>query len=148
MRPTVLCAGGLLAALVHGAAAAASADADIIQPIQRFFDAFAKRDKAGMMAEVVPEADLMSEREGALRHLGIEALADRIVTVQPGAAIAETIHDPVVHVDKTLAAVWAPYRFTINGKPDHCGVDAITLLKLDGRWRIVGIADDSQSKCD
>ncbi len=146
MRLTVLCAA--LAMLMTFAAQAGSADAEVMQPIQRFFDAFAKRDKAGMMAETVPQANLMSEREGALRQLSLEALADRIVTVQPGAAIAETIHDPVIHVDQTLAAVWAPYRFTINGKPDHCGVDAITLLKLDGHWRIVGISDDSQKSCE
>ncbi len=143
MRLIVLCAAGALAALTTGAAAAPPDEAEVLHPIQRFFDAFARRDKAGMRAETVPQAGLMSEREGALRPLSLEALADRIVAVQPGVAIAETIHDPVIHVDKTLAAVWAPYRFTTDGKPNHCGVDAITLLKLDGKWWIVGIADDN-----
>ena len=143
MRLTVLCAVAGLAAFASGADAATPDETAVMQPIQRFFDAFARRDKAGMMAETVPQAGLMSEREGSLRPLSLEALADRIVTVQPGTAIAETIHDPVIHIDKTLASVWAPYRFTIDGKPNHCGVDAITLLKLDGHWRIVGIADDS-----
>jgi hypothetical protein len=129
--------------LAGGAALAAPEEAEVMLPIQRFFEAFARRDRAGMMAETVSQAALMSEREGALHPLSLEALADRILTVQPSAAIAETIHDPVIHVDKTLAAVWAPYRFTIDGKPNHCGVDAITLLRLNGRWLIVGIADNS-----
>ena len=146
MRRIMLCAAAVLWA--GGSVQAAPAETEVLQPVQRFFDAFARRDKAGMMAETVPEAQLLSERDGALRQLSIEALADRIVAYKPGAAIAETIQNPVISVDKTLASVWAPYRFTIDGKPDHCGVDSITLLKLDGRWRIVGISDDSRDKCD
>jgi len=38
-------------------------------------------------------------------------------------------------------------RLTVDGKPDHCGIDVITLLKLQGKWRIVGLADDHHPSC-
>jgi ketosteroid isomerase-like protein len=142
------CAAVLLAGGWSDAAPAASANDEALAPVRRFFDAFARRDKAGMLAEAVPNAELMSERDGELRRLTLEALADKIAAFTPGAAIAEPIDDPITLEDKTLAVVWAPYRFTIDGKTDHCGVDAITLLKLQGHWRIAAISDDRRDKCD
>lgn len=41
-----------------------------------------------------------------------------------------------VHVSGPLAVVWLPYDFYRDGKWSHCGVDAFTLLKSGGRWRI------------
>jgi hypothetical protein len=146
MGPKLLCAAILLAAGWSGAAFAASEEAEVMQPIHRFFEAFAKRDKAGMLAEVAPGLEVTSERDGELHRLGIEALADRIVAFQ-GGAIAETVRDPIIHVDGALAVVWAPFTFSIDGKPDHCGIDLVTLYKLQGRWRIAGLADNRHEKC-
>ena len=33
-----------------------------------------------------------------------------------------------------------PYDFYIDGKWSHCGVDAFTMLKSDGRWRIASLS--------
>lgn len=41
-----------------------------------------------------------------------------------------------VRVSGPLAVVWLPYDFYLDGRWSHCGVDAFTLLKADGRWRI------------
>lgn len=123
---------------------AAAADDDVLAPINRFFDAFAKRDKAGMLAEVAEGAEITSERDGQLRRLTVDALTDRIVAYQHDKKLAETIHDPIIHRDGTLAVVWARYSLSVDGKPDRCGVDAFSLLNLQGSWRIVAIADDSR----
>jgi Putative lumazine-binding len=121
-------------------------DSEVMKPIQRFFTALAKRDKAGLVAEVVPDAEVMSLRKGELRRLTVEELGDRIVAFQAG-DIAESISRPVVHVDNDLGVVWAPYEFTVNGRVDHCGTDVINLMKLHDRWMIVGLADNEREKC-
>jgi hypothetical protein len=32
--------------------------------------------------------------------------------------------------------VWYPYDLYIDGKWSHCGVDAFTLIRTEGKWRI------------
>jgi hypothetical protein len=58
--------------------------------------------------------------------------------------MAQLIHDPIIHVDDDLAVVWTPYTWTVDGRPDHCGSEVWNLLKLNGRWTIVGIADTAR----
>ena len=35
-----------------------------------------------------------------------------------------------------MAMVWAPYRFTIDGKLSHCGYNHYSLVRDAGRWKI------------
>ena len=58
---------------------------------------------------------------------------------QPGGrpgAYRERYWDPVVHVRGSLAVVWTPYEFWIDGKTSHCGIDAFEMVKEKGTWRI------------
>jgi hypothetical protein len=60
-------------------------------------------------------------------------------TTQATGSYTERGFAPTVHVSGPLAMVWLPYDFYVNGKWSHCGVDAFTLLKSDGRWRIASL---------
>jgi hypothetical protein len=53
-----------------------------------------------------------------------------------GAKYTERGFRPEVHISGPLAMVWLAYDFYLDNKWSHCGVDAFTLLKADGRWRI------------
>ncbi|KAF9888157.1 hypothetical protein FE257_009294 [Aspergillus nanangensis] len=57
--------------------------------------------------------------------------------------IDERIWDPEVKVSELgdLAAVWAPFRAKVNGVLDHVGVELFVLHKLEGRWKVTGLAD-------
>lgn len=57
--------------------------------------------------------------------------------------IDERIWDPEVKVHETgnLATVWAPFRAKINGVVDHVGVDLFVFHKLNGEWKVTGLAD-------
>lgn len=125
---------------------AASENKDVLAPVQAFLDALSRQDRAGMMAQVAPGVEIMSERKGELRRLDVEALADRLAGFK-GRQISEPIYDPVIHVDQTIAVVWARYTFAIDGKVDHCGTDVITLMKIQGKWTIVGLADNARETC-
>lgn len=129
-----------------GVSALAAENSAVLQPVRNLFAALARRDKAGILAEVAPNIEVMSWRQGELRRLTIEALADRIASY-PGGAIAEPIFHPVVHIDDNLAVVWTAYEFTLDGRVDHCGTDVITLQKLHDRWTIVALADNARENC-
>ncbi len=54
----------------------------------------------------------------------------------PGGRYTERGFHPEVRISGPLAMVWLPYDFYRDGKWSHCGVDAFTLLKSEGGWRI------------
>ena len=44
-------------------------------------------------------------------------------------------------IDGPLATVWTDYKFYIDEKFSHCGVNSFQLAKLDNRWQIVYLID-------
>jgi len=46
-----------------------------------------------------------------------------------------------VKVDGELASVWAPYKFYVDDKFSHCGVDVFQLMKTAAGWKIIYIVD-------
>jgi hypothetical protein len=47
--------------------------------------------------------------------------------------------DPTARVQDRVAQVWVPYDLYIGDKWSHCGVDAFTLIKSEGRWRVAAL---------
>ena len=41
-----------------------------------------------------------------------------------------------MHIRGSLAVVWTPDQFWIDGKTSHCGIDAFEMVKEKGIWRI------------
>ena len=41
-----------------------------------------------------------------------------------------------VLVDGTMAQVWGPYVFLVNGETTHCGVNSMSLAKGDNGWLV------------
>jgi len=148
MRCAPLCLAALpLAAFAatpaRVAAPPATRDAAVLAPVHAFFTAMARYDQAGMRAQVLPAGMATLMRDGKPVQL---ALGDFVDHVKPGKArIEERIRDPQVNVDNNIAVVWAPYVFLLDGKPHHCGTDVFNLARVDGRWLIAGIADNSRS---
>lgn len=143
-RPAVLSLAFLAStpALAAPSPSAAS-DAGVLAPVQAFFAAMSRYDQAGMRAQVLPAGMATLMRHGKPEQL---ALGDFVDHVKPGKArIEERIHDPQVRVDDDIAVVWAPYVFLLDGKPHHCGTDVFNLARVDGRWLIAGIADNSRN---
>ena len=46
-----------------------------------------------------------------------------------------------IKVDGELASVWAPYKFYVDDKFSHCGVDVFQLMKTASGWKIIYIVD-------
>lgn len=46
-----------------------------------------------------------------------------------------------VKIDGDLASVWAPYKFYLDDRFSHCGVDVFQLMKTAAGWKIIYIVD-------
>jgi len=46
-----------------------------------------------------------------------------------------------IKIDGPLASVWAPYKFYLDDKYSHCGVDVFQLMKTADGWKIIYIVD-------
>lgn len=46
-----------------------------------------------------------------------------------------------IKIDGDLASVWAPYKFYLDDKFSHCGVDVFQLMKTNSGWKIIYVAD-------
>jgi hypothetical protein len=113
---------------------------------QALLDGLGRRDKAAMMAQLLPGGSAVLMRQGKPMQMSFDTLTDRLS--QPGHdAHEERIHDAVVHVDGDVAVVWAPYEFLIDGKIGHCGLDIANLIRMDGRWIVAAIEDNGRPDC-
>jgi len=56
-----------------------------------------------------------------------------------GHAYRERYWTPTVLIRGSIAVVWAPYEFWIDGKTSHCGIDVFDFVKIDGAWRVANL---------
>lgn len=60
-------------------------------------------------------------------------------TSRNGSEFTERGFGPTALVQDRVAQVWMPYDLYIGKTWSHCGVDAFTLLKSEGRWRVASV---------
>jgi hypothetical protein len=119
--------------------------AAIKQTINNMFDAMRKTDSAalratfakGMMLNTIDKA-----KDGSTVMI-TESQDDfvKIVGTPHKGVYDERITFSDIKIDGDLASVWAPYRFYIDDKFNHCGVDVFQLMKTAAGWKIIYIVD-------
>ena len=123
----------------------AAARAEILATLDRVTAAMRARDTAALRAEFLPGARLVGMRARASGDTVVQTLTEQefaaFVARDARPEWTERLWEPEVRVAGTLATVWAAYDFHFGGTFSHCGVDAFHLLRVQGRWRIAGIAD-------
>lgn len=123
-----------------------SADEQAVRAtITQMFDGMRKADTTLFKAVFAPNATLQSiakNKEGiaAVRQDGIPAFITS-VGKQPAGALDERLSGMEIKIDGELATAWTPYTFYYNKQKSHCGVNAFTLVKLNGAWKIQNIID-------
>jgi putative lumazine-binding protein len=123
----------------------------VLKVVQIFFDTMTARDVDGarqiMMAEGRFYAmDLRKPKSNPQSFTGEEYFARLQKQTQTH---RERIWNPGVRVHETIAAVWAPYDFWIDGKFSHCGIDIFDLVKApEGGWKITGGGFTMEAKCE
>lgn len=139
-RPLCAMAAALLLTRPVAAQATRSPDeAAAIAASDSLLAALSRGDKAGMVRFTTDSAiaGYSAIRNGAERvrvHSWAEDLA-RTDTRR----ITERGFNATARVQDRLAQVWMPYDIYIDGQWSHCGIDAFTLLKVAGAWKVAAI---------
>lgn len=130
----------LLAALGLPATAPAQTARDsVVAVVNEFFRTMAARDSTGSAAVMHPDGVTFSSRpSGDSVVLRSRSNASYLASVSSQKSdLLERMWDPTVLIHKQLAMVWTPYDFYIDRTFSHCGVDVFTLMRHQGRWKIV-----------
>lgn len=122
-----------------------TAESDVKKAINSLFDAMRNSDSVQILSIFTPDAMMQSvvkDKEGntSVRKNQVQQFASAIGKMAKGAA-DEQIEFETIKLDGDLAFAWTPYRFILNGKYSHGGVDAFCLIKLNGEWRIQYLID-------
>ena len=124
-------------------------ESQVIATVQEFFDSMSTKDTAAARQILVMDATYFSVREGddgtTIRGSTNREYVERLATTDND--LQERMWDPQVMVHEGIAVVWAPYEFQVNGEFSHCGVDAFSLVRIDGRWKIAGIVYTVEQEC-
>jgi len=118
--------------------------------IDRLFDAMRQGDSTGVRV-VFAEGATLQTVEGREKESGESPEAVVRSTPVPGFAEAvgqpreeawdERIWDVVIRIDGDLAAAWVPYAFYLGSALQHCGVNAMQLVRYPEGWKILHLTD-------
>ena len=113
--------------------------------ITRFFEGMEKGDTVLLKSTCTDSPILqtfMADKAGNMRVL-TEDFRDFVAFV--GAPHQDTYLEKIrfgaVQVEASLASVWTPYTFYLNGKVLHCGTNSFQLVKTAAGWKIQYIID-------
>lgn len=143
MLTSVVVAVGFAACVMQAAAAAQETHAEgaaVVAVADAALAAISRGDMIAFTDLMLPEAVAFPTvtKDGASRYRVRSRAEQR--EGKPTATITERGWSPEVRVNGPLAMVWYPYDLYLDGKWSHCGVDAFTLIKHEGNWRIASMA--------
>jgi hypothetical protein len=110
----------------------------ILAVVDQFMVAVSTNDTAALSALRLEGGFNIVERPGEAGSTLITRRRFAPSTAKPGNN-RERYWDPVVHVRGSIAVVWTPYEFWIDGKTSHCGIDVFDMMKEQGVWRIANM---------
>jgi hypothetical protein len=113
--------------------------AAVLAAMDRYLAAISASDLDAMASMQTPDG--MNYRARALPGGGMEVLGrPNSYWVDParkdGHTYRERYWSPTVLVRGSIATVWAPYEFWIDGKTSHCGVDVFSFIKVGAAWHV------------
>ena len=126
----------------------------IKQSIFVFFEGLQSADTLKIQSVCHKEMKLQSIMEknaiGTLSFESNEEFYKSIASIPKNLKIEERILSYKIQIDGSMAQVWTPYEFYIDGKLSHIGTNSFTLLlektpETSG-WKIVHIIDTRRKK--
>lgn len=123
---------------------------EVLKVVQAFFDTMTARDVEGARKILQPQGRFHASRlVGGKPDIRGFSNEEYLGDLQASKTVMqERIWNPEVRVHGSIATVWAPYDFWIDGKLSHCGVDAFDLVKTEEGWKLAGGVYTLESKCD
>ncbi|WP_284652498.1 nuclear transport factor 2 family protein [Flavobacterium terrisoli] len=118
---------------------------EVQKTIETFFEGFHAKDTVKIKSTCSDKLILQSIAESAKGNKFSEESPEKfytsMATIPAEMKFEERILSYNIQVDGTMAHAWTPYEFYINGKLSHKGVNAFTLYKDNGQWKIIHLID-------
>lgn len=136
----------LILIFLFTAASSMAQKQDVQKVIEDFFVAFHQKDTIKLQSVCSDKIILqsISESETKDNKLSNESTAEfykSISSIPSNINFNEKILNYAIRIDGTMAHVWTPYEFYLNGKLSHSGVNMFTLFKEKDNWKIIYIID-------
>ena len=123
---------------------------EIKQSISVFFEGLQSADTLKIQSVCHKEMKLQSVMEknaiGTLSFETNEEFYKSIASLPKNLKIEERLLSYKIQIDGSMAQVWTPYEFYIDGKLSHIGTNSFTLLLENNIWKIVHIIDTRRKK--
>jgi hypothetical protein len=118
---------------------------DVQKTIETFFEGFHAKDtvkiKSTCSEKLIVQSISESPKGNKFSEESPKEFYVSMATIPADVKFEERILSYHIQVDGTMANVWTPYEFYINGKFSHKGVNAFTLFKDATGWKIVHLID-------
>lgn len=142
-RAIILC--GFIFVMILNPAFSQSEENQVKEVISSLFDGMRAKNQIQLEASFAPQAQ-MSTIETNLKGTEVKSnsvsdFVKRIIETPSDTQLDEQILDFHIQIDGNLASVWAPYKFYVNKKFNHCGVNSFQMVKMSMGWKIVYIID-------
>ena len=131
----------LVAALPVVARAQDTEQKAVLAVVDKLFDGMRKADTASMRALFIPQARMLSIRQGQPSSETIDGWLTSIARKPATTIYDERTWSPEVRVDGAIAQSWMQYAFYVGERLNHCGIDAFDFLKIGAEWKIATIMD-------
>lgn len=121
----------------------------VLAAVQQFFDAMTARDAVATERVLMPEGRFVSFRtvDGKLK-MRSSLNQDYLKNLPSGKEkLRERMWKPEVKIRGSIANVWTPYDFWIDGKFSHCGIDSFDMVKVEGQWKIASGSYTVETEC-
>ncbi|MCL7977331.1 MAG: nuclear transport factor 2 family protein [marine benthic group bacterium] len=114
---------------------------EVLATVRALFRALGERDVVRLEEHFLPQALTTAVRfEAGAEYPSVQSLPEVLESIAAVTVpMTERIWDPEVRVDGEVASLWAPYDFYVDGSFSHCGHDAVHLVRVDGRWRVLSM---------
>lgn len=114
-------------------------EAAVLAVMDAYMLEISANDLAAMDARQTPEG--MTYRHAAREDGSWDVVArSNKWWVAPERADEHTYHErywsPTVMIRGSMAMVWAPYEFKVDGVTSHCGIDVFSFARIDGVWKV------------
>ena len=114
-------------------------EAAVLAAMDRYVTAISANDLQSMATMQLPDGmtyQAVAQPGASMQIVGRPIAAWVDPARAGGPAVRERYWSPTVLVRGSIAVVWAPYEFWVDGKTSHCGVDVFNFVRSDGAWRV------------
>ncbi len=119
---------------------------DIKKVIKQFFKGLQKGDtltlKKTISKDLVLQTSFVNgEGVSVLRTEEKSAFLKSLASKKPEDIWEEKLESYTIQIDGPMANVWTPYKFYLNYKFSHCGVNSFQLFNTGEKWVIIYLID-------